>query len=185
MQWPGFKWPHCWSFADVYFSDASYFTGMHMFKLFIFCTNYLISGCEFTSSLASWLQTFVWDVHLFSFLFLLWVFADYRDMYQTCFSSQLSFGDYNFQFPCWWITLLTVLITSGQRNWRWLVHADGMISNQGQLCIPYLKFLRVSAWSCELFKCVPCLKNSKSFSIIGWSRCLPCRSWAFQDLSSG
>lgn len=77
--------------------------------------------------------------------------ADYRNMYQTCFSSQL-FGAYNCQFPCWWITLLTVLITSGQRNWRWLVHADGMISNQGQLCSPYLKFLRVSAWSCELFK---------------------------------
>lgn len=134
-------------------------------QIIYFCTNYIISGCEFTSSLASWLQTFVWDVHLFSFLFLLWVSADYRDMYQTCFSSQLAFGAYNFQFPCWWIILLTVLITSGQRNWRWLVHADGRSptkDNSAVLIWSYWGF-QLEVVNCSSTTMRPLLEKSQIF----------------------
>lgn len=48
-----------------------------------------------------------------------------------------------------------------------------------------LEGFSLKLWIVQVQPCIPCWENPNFFSIIGWSRCLPCRSWAFQDLSSG
>lgn len=117
----------------------------------------------------------------------LWVTADYRDMHQTCF----------FISTVWCLQLPIPLLMDNPINCTKYIWAEKleMVSpcrwydlqprTTLQSLFEVLEGFSLKLWIVQVQPCVPCLKNPKSFSIIGWSRCLPCRSWAFQDLSSG